>query len=503
MVKSAVSAPEPTYDTLLETCPIAALRVRNGTIVYANPAAVELLIAPGGIAGEALRRFLPISPTAQPEGTAVLHRVDRSRVPVRLRVCPVSAGEVYWITPLTPHDNDGSFFELATRTASDVLASHTGVEALTSFAEAARRLVNARYGAIGVASADGESLDEFITVGLTSAQEKAIGPRPAGAGILGLLLRRDRPLRISSLGAHPHSSGFPSNHPPMEAFLGVPIRHQGMVLGSLYLTDKAGGFTEEDEVTVDALSIHLAVAIRNMRLLKRQRSLVAGLISAQEEERRAVAYDLHDGLTQYVMGAYAHFQSFRATEASGDAAGAAEEYQIGLRYLNEAVVESRRLVNGLRTLALDDMGLAGALEQLVFEERVRAGWESATVDHQFADVRFNQTVQTAIYRIGQEALTNIRKHASARNVRLTLAVETVPGEALDYMVLTVEDDGVGFVPSSIDNHGNRVGLQGMRERARLLDGKLDVVSTPGHGTTIWARIPLFPITDLGKEPSHD
>lgn len=501
MVKSAVSAPEPSFDSLLSTAPIAALRVTDGTISYSNPAAVELLIAPTGITGEPLERYLPIAtPYARTEFAAVLSRLDRTRLPVRVRVCPVADGDVVWITPLAPQDNDRSFFELASRAASDILFSHTGVEALASFAEAARRLVNARYAAIGVASADGESLDEFITVGLDDVQEKAIGSRPAGAGILGLLLRRDRPLRISRLGDHPLSSGFPPNHPPMDAFLGVPIRHNGNVLGSLYLTDKTDGFTQEDEITVDALSIHLAVAIRNLRLLKRQRALVAGLISAQEEERRAVAYDLHDGLTQYVMGAYAHLQSFRATEASGDAAGAAEEYQIGLRYLNEAVVESRRLVNGLRTLALDDMGLAGALEQLAFEERARAGWTSATVDHQLDEERFNQTVQTAIYRIGQEALTNIRKHASAKNVRLSLAVE--PGDTLDCLVLSVEDDGVGFERSAVERHGNRVGLHGMSERARLLEGAFDIDSAPGNGTRVRARIPLFPITNSHEESSH-
>ena len=207
--------------------------------------------------------------------------------------------------------------EVANRTASDIVASQTGVEALKHLAEAAQNLIGARYAAIGVASASGNELEEFVTVGLTDDEERKIGTRPKGAGVLGLLLSRTEPLRLDTLSAHPSSAGFPPGHPPMESFLGVPIRHGERILGSLYLTDKPGGFTETDEIAVAALSMHLAVAIRNLQMLKRQRTLVSGLIAAQEEERRAVAYELHDGLTQYVMAAHAQLETFQALRAEG------------------------------------------------------------------------------------------------------------------------------------------------------------------------------------------
>src|SRR5207248_1955468 len=157
------------------------------------------------------------------------------------------------------------------------------------------------------------------------------------------------PLRVDDLGQHPESVGFPPNHPPMRSFLGVPIRRGETVLGSLYLTDKEGGgaFTEADEAAVQALGAYAAVAIHNLQLLGRQRALVSGLIAAQEEERRAIAYDLHDGLTQYVMASHAHLESFKRAYETGNRERAEREMDQGLRYLKEAVVESRRLVNGL------------------------------------------------------------------------------------------------------------------------------------------------------------
>ena len=102
-----------------------------------------------------------------------------------------------------------------------------------------------------------------MTVGLTEAEEAVIGSRPRGTGILELLLDRSAPLRINVLGEHPSSVGFPTNHPPMSSFLGVPIRRGDTALGSLYLTDKQGGlpFTEDDEIAVEALGAYAAVAI--------------------------------------------------------------------------------------------------------------------------------------------------------------------------------------------------------------------------------------------------
>jgi signal transduction histidine kinase len=369
--------------------------------------------------------------------------------------------------------------------------------------DTARLLTGARYAALGVARPNGQGLREFITVGLDSASEAAIGARPRGVGILGLLLTLEKPLRIDKLSAHPASVGFPPNHPPMTSFLGVPIRSGETVIGSLYLTDKIGAstFTEADEAAVVQIGSYAAVAIHNLILLSRQKSLVSGLIFAQEEERRAIAYDLHDGLTQYVMAAHAHIDSFRRLYREKHLDKAERELEHGMRYLKDAVVESRRLVNGVRSLALDDLGLAGAIEQLVVEEKERAEWETASFVHNLADRRFDRTVETAVYRIVQEALTNARKHSHAKNVRVML-VEHHDDET-DQITLEVEvrDWGIGFEPNDAAAGEGHVGLQGMVERVHLLGGSLRFESKLGEGSAIMVQVPVIDVHTDTKQGS--
>ncbi|HLV79541.1 MAG TPA: PAS domain S-box protein [Chthonomonadaceae bacterium] len=399
-------------------------------------------------------------------------------------------------------DNRAVVLEAASRVALDILASRTGLEALRHIADAARTLAHARYAALGVARPDGHGLMEFATVGLTPAQEAAIGPRPKGAGILGLLLKRTEPLRIDTLSQHLASAGFPKNHPPMQSFLGVPIRRGDMVLGSLYLTDKEGGgaFTEEDEVAVQALGDYAAVAIHNLHLLSRQRHLVSGLIAAQEEERRAVAYDLHDGLTQYVMASHAHLEAFKRAHQAKNEDKAEREMEQGLRYLKEAVVESRRLVNGLRSLVLDDLGLAGAVEQLLADEKERAGWQAADLVHNIAGRRFDATLETAAYRVIQEALTNARKHADTNGVQVTLLACRQEQTGGSELRVEVKDSGKGFVPEEKLGLEGHVGLQGMAERVSLLGGSYRIESAPQAGTMIHAS---FPVLDPARAEEGD
>ena len=130
--------------------------------------------------------------------------------------------------------------------------------------EEACDLVDARYGALGVLSEDGRSLDQFVTVGLSLDEEQAIGPRPTGQGVLGTLIVDDRPLRLPDIAASPDSFGTPGHHPDMTSFLGVPIRVHGEVYGNLYLTNKQGAaeFSETDEELVLTLAMAAGIAIR-------------------------------------------------------------------------------------------------------------------------------------------------------------------------------------------------------------------------------------------------
>jgi signal transduction histidine kinase len=147
---------------------------------------------------------------------------------------------------------------------------------------AACQLADAEYGALGVLGAGPDRrLREFVTYGLTQDQRARIGDLPRGHGILGVIIDRPEPLRLNNLGEHPLSYGFPANHPPMNSFLGVPIRIRDKVFGNLYLTEKrsAGGFTADDEEIVVALAAAAGVVVENARLFeeseRRQRWLEA------------------------------------------------------------------------------------------------------------------------------------------------------------------------------------------------------------------------------------
>ncbi|HEY3560589.1 MAG TPA: GAF domain-containing protein [Kribbella sp.] len=164
---------------------------------------------------------------------------------------------------------------------------------LDRIVSAACELADSRYGALGVVGPDGKRLIRFITHGVNADEIAAIGPYPEGHGILGLLIEHPEPIRLHDLAEHPRSYGFPSNHPPMKSFLGVPIRTREHAFGNLYLTEKTGGadFTEDDERTVTALAAAAGVVIDNARLY------------ADTEQRRR-SHEVTAEITQLMLGEF-------------------------------------------------------------------------------------------------------------------------------------------------------------------------------------------------------
>jgi signal transduction histidine kinase len=168
--------------------------------------------------------------------------------------------------------------------------------ALERIVTAACTLADAEFGALGVlGGGPGRRLREFVTHGLTSDQRAAIGDLPEGHGILGLIIDRPEPLRLPVLGQHPSSYGFPPHHPPMQTFLGVPIRIRDRVFGNLYLTEKRGGgaFTSEDEDVVVALAAAAGVVIENARLFE-DTTLRRRWLEAAAEVSSALLTDTED-----------------------------------------------------------------------------------------------------------------------------------------------------------------------------------------------------------------
>src|SRR6478736_7976174 len=153
--------------------------------------------------------------------------------------------------------------------SSVALTSELSLDALLQkLVETAASLTGARYAALGVIDESGNALERFVTAGIGYDAQEAIGELPHGRGILGVLIREARPLRLHDLTSDPRSVGFPPNHPPMRSFLGVPIVLRGVAFGNLYLTEKDGGedFSAEDEDLATLLASQAAVAIENARL---------------------------------------------------------------------------------------------------------------------------------------------------------------------------------------------------------------------------------------------
>jgi signal transduction histidine kinase len=343
-------------------------------------------------------------------------------------------------------------------------------EVLQTIVTSARRLLGCEYAALGVPDEAG-SFAEFVVDGVSAAQWRAIGPVPRQHGLLGVLLREPRPLRLADISAHPDFEGWPPAHPRLVEFLGMPITDGDEVLGGLYLANKPtpGGFTGEDEDLLRLLAGHAAIALVNARLYERSREL------SIVEERNRIARELHDAVSQKL------FSLRLTTEAAAalvdrDPARAAAELATVRRLAAEAADEVRAIVVGLRPAELAGDGLDVALrKQAELLDRVH----TARVRFTAGPVpRLPAGREQAVYRIAQEALHNALRHASPGRVDVRLAAR---GRSL---VLEVADDGAGFDPDTAGSAGRRLGLASMRERARAAGATLAVRSRPGGGTTV-------------------
>jgi signal transduction histidine kinase len=247
----------------------------------------------------------------------------------------------------------------------------------------------------------------------------------------------------------------------------------------------------DDQLFLQDLADRAALALVNnelhSRLADREeslRDLVGRLIASQEEERRRVAYEVHDGLAQIAVAAHQHLQAFARQHYPRSPEGRAALDRV-LALAQQAVDEARQVIANLRPTVLDDFGLASALGQQV-EALQRAGWQ-VTYYEDLGQQRLAAPLETALFRVAQEALNNVRKHAQTTKVRITL--DRDPHRAR----LTVQDWGCGF---AIDGQslqagpGERVGLPGMRERVALVGGQCAVESEIGVGTRIIVEIPL-------------
>jgi signal transduction histidine kinase len=352
-----------------------------------------------------------------------------------------------------------------------ITAERTVEPVLQRLVDAARDLAGARYAAVGVPDGEG-AFERFITSGMTDELVAKMGPLPRTHGLLGAMLESPEPYRTLDIRTDPRFRGWwPRAHPTMRSFLGVPIVARGGIIGAFYLTDKVGAdaFDDRDQELIEMLAAHAAIAIENARLWERSREL------SVVEERNRVARELHDSVTQNLFGVVLAAEA-AATLLDRDPAEARQQLGRVQELARAGMEELRSLIFELRPAALADEGLAATLRKHLAVLR--------RVHHQDIALKVAGAPRPGgandgdVFRIAQEAVHNAVRHADADHIRVGLQARN------GHLVLTVDDDGVGFDPGEAAMRARRLGLTSMEERAKALGGVLTIASRPGAGTKV-------------------
>jgi signal transduction histidine kinase len=220
--------------------------------------------------------------------------------------------------------------------------------------------------------------------------------------------------------------------------------------------------------------------------LERERQALWRMLQASDHERQTISYEIHDGLAQYLAAAIMQFETHDVLRR--DSPDQAEKaYETAVNLVRQSHAEARRLVSKVRPPVIDEIGLETAISHLVHEQQ-RDGGPEIEFKSMVEFVRLPAFLENAIYRIVQEALTNACRHGKSRRVSVSMTQE---GQQLR---LEVRDWGVGFNPESVEK--GHFGLEGIRQRVRILGGRLTVQSAPGSGTLVQA---LLPIVERGDE----
>jgi signal transduction histidine kinase len=322
-------------------------------------------------------------------------------------------------------------------------------------------------GALEVAAAEGDGTYGLVGMDLQVDNSKT-----------GRILERARSERVDSVLEDPEVDQQAARRLGIHTGVYVPLVVGGRAIGVVAAHDRAGPdprFSDDDLRLAEALAARAAVGVDLSERVSRD--AVRRVVEAQELERKRLARELHDetgqALTSILLG-------LKPLEAG--ATGEAREAVAGLRELVVSTLQDvRRLAVELRPSALDDLGLVPALERLsqTFQESSSA---QVDVEAQLGEERLPPTVETTLYRIVQESLTNVSKHAGAKRISVTLTRKN------GSVVAIIEDDGKGFDPGAVGP--DSFGLVGMRERLALVGGKLRIEAAAGTGTTIAAEVPV-------------
>jgi signal transduction histidine kinase len=379
-------------------------------------------------------------------------------------------------------------YESATRWSRQLESLHEVLRSLVEEMElerllnrVARRLsdlVGARLVLIALPAPDGD-----LRIEAAAGEEEAeavLGHRLVRANSkVGRVLERKSSARVDSVLDDPEVNQDEARRLGVRTGIYVPLLVRGEAIGIVAVHDKLGGdgrFSDADLRLAEIFAARVAVAVDLSERVARE--TVRRVLDAQELERRRLARELHDETGQALTSMLLGLKAIRGAADDEEAEKAETELR---ELIVDALRDVRALAVELRPAALDDFGLVPALERLAETFAERSGIATA-VQAALGQERLPADTETALYRLVQEALTNVVKHAAATSVNIVLT------RRADGVSAVIEDDGQGFDQSSIRD--DSFGLVGMRERLALLDGTLTVESRPGSGTTLLAYVPF-------------
>jgi signal transduction histidine kinase len=368
----------------------------------------------------------------------------------------------------------------------------------------AAEIIGGRYAAIGMVGPNGKALESFTTYGIDPELEAALGPPPSGHGILGLVMREARPIRLHDLTEHPESHGFPPRHPLMRSFLGVPIVGRRGVLGNLYVTEKGGGeqFTDEDQDLAILLAAKTAAAVENARHHEESARLLEEVQQLHRARERFFAMVNHE-LRNALSAVYGWSEMLVRKRDPATVPRAAFE-----------VLESARhaigLINDLLDLSrLDEDRLKPNIREVDSASMARRALHRVTPAADLKGIVFDVAPDPKVPNCATDAgrveqilvnlFSNAIKYAPERSaVRVGITAHD------SRVVYTVEDAGPGVPLDDVErifdiyvtkvgeeSRGLGLGLPLSRRLARLLGGELRAVARPGQGGCFILEVPVI------------
>ncbi len=372
---------------------------------------------------------------------------------------------------------------------------------LQRVAEIACEIIQARYAAIGVLSPDHRTLEAFVTAGIEPEMRKHIGAPPTGRGVLGVVMREARTIRLADLSSHPDSAGFPPNHPPMRSFLGVPIERRRGTFGILYLTEKLGGaeFTEEDEHIARLLAAQTGAAVENARLHEESARLLEEVQQLQRGRERFFAMVNHE-LRNALAGVFGWAEMLvrrkdpeTVPKAAFEVLDSAEQ---AIALINDLLDLSRLDEDRLKPVFREVEPVAIARRAI---GRVTPAAGTKSIALELEALAPTGTCETDAHRVEQiliNLLGNAIRHSPGKTV---VRVRVLHRE--DCVVFEVQDQGPGIKPADFERvfdiyetkpgeGGVGLGLPLSRRLARLLGGELRAEARPDGGACFVLELPV-------------